>query len=97
MVGTVGVPGALTFASSCAFNAAIAAAAFGSGGGIGLPNLVCNLTTCKRPRIKRRSSVEDLILYFSWRSNQIKNNREHVVFIMVLQRARVIWSSYYFD
>lgn len=34
-----------TLASSCAFSAAIAVAALGSGGGIGLPSLVCNLTT----------------------------------------------------
>lgn len=33
-------------ASSWAFRAAIAAAAFGSGGGIGFPSFVCNLTTC---------------------------------------------------
>lgn len=43
----------LVFAfSSCAFNAAMAADAFGSGGGIGLPNLVCNFTTYERSRIR---------------------------------------------
>ena len=37
-------------ASSCALRAAIAAAAFGSGGGIGLPSLVCNFTTCSNEK-----------------------------------------------
>lgn len=35
----------LVLASSWAFKAAMAVAAFGSGGGIGFPNLVCNFTT----------------------------------------------------